>query len=216
MNKARYIRVSSKDQNNARQLAKAYPDELLFIDVCSGGVAFSNRPQAKELLVKIHYNQISSISVSSVDRLGRNAFDIQSTINYLNEKQINLRIDNLGIESFVNGKQNSIFKMIVDVLANVSQMERESLLERQREGIKIAIEKGTYKGRVKGSFESDEEILIKYKSVVKELKMNPKLSLQKIATLCNDSLNKGDKKLSPNTVRKVKNILEKSNKKISD
>ena len=79
-------------------------------------------------------------------------------------------------------------------------MERETLLERQREGINLAIAKGVYKGRVKGSVESDEQVLNKYKEVVKYLKKGQ--SLRDTAKLCNVSLG---------TVQKVKQILNKTN-----
>jgi len=53
--------------------------------------------------------------------------------------------------SIIDGKPNSVFKMIVSVLGNVAEMEREYLRERQRQGIDIAKAKGTYKGRLFGS-----------------------------------------------------------------
>lgn len=77
-------------------------------------------------------------------------------------------------------------------------MEREALLERQREGIAIAKAKGTYKGRVRGSVESDEEVLTKYKKVVKKLKDG--YSLRVTQELAGVSLG---------TVQKVKRILNK-------
>lgn len=81
-------------------------------------------------------------------------------------------------------------------MANVAVMERETLLERQAEGIAIAKAKGVYKGRVRGSVESKEEVLKKYKSVVRFL--NENLSLRKTAKLADVSLG---------TVQKVKNLM---------
>jgi DNA invertase Pin-like site-specific DNA recombinase len=209
--KARYIRISTGNQSTLRQLARQHPDEKVFIDVISGSVPFNERPAAKELLFEIAMKNVETVSVSSVDRLGRNSFNVQETIEHFNKHNITLHIDNLGISSIVNGKPNGIFKMICDVLSNVSQLEKENLLERQREGIAAAKAKNpdTYKGRVKGSKESVEQVLTKYKAVVKELKTNPNLSLAKIAKLCNDKLGKEETQLSPNTVRKVKGILDK-------
>lgn len=203
--KARYIRTSSSSQNNQRQIAKSFPDETLFIDVCSGGIEFSDRPQAKELLFHIVKNEVEVLSVSSVDRLGRNAFDIQSTIDYLNQKKINLKIDNLGIESFVNGKPNPIFKMIVDVLANVAQMEREAIKERQSEGIAIAKASGKYQQRATRGKISNEAFLSTYKNVVKELNAGTN-SMRKIAKLCDVSLD---------TVQRVKKAMNENEKGIN-
>ncbi|WP_275140969.1 hypothetical protein [Elizabethkingia meningoseptica] len=113
------------------------------------------------------------------------------------KNEVTLKVDNLGIESLVNNKPNSAFKLIISVMANIAEMERDTMLERQKVGIKIAIAKGVYKGRVKGSKESDEQVLVKYKEVVKYLKRGQ--SLRDIAKLCNVSLG---------TVQKVKKILE--------
>lgn len=60
--------------------------------------------------------------------------------------------------------------MIISVLGNVAEMERNNMLERQRQGIELAKAKGTYTGRLYGSKMSDADVLLKYKAVVKELK----------------------------------------------
>ncbi|MCT4002256.1 recombinase family protein [Elizabethkingia anophelis] len=196
--KARYIRVSTGNQNTERQLEKNHPNEKLYIDIVSGAVPFKEREQGNRLIQDIEADSIKYISVHSIDRLGRNLFDILATLELLNEKKVTLKVDNLGIESLVNNKPNSAFKLIISVMANIAEMERETMLERQKEGIKIAIAKGVYKGRVKGSKESDEQVLSKYKEVVKYLKRGQ--SLRDIAKLCNVSLG---------TVQKVKKVLEK-------
>lgn len=194
--KARYIRVSTGNQNTERQLKKNHPNEKLYIDIVSGAIPFKEREQGNKLIQDIEADSIKYISVHSIDRLGRNLFDILATLELLNEKKVTLKVDNLGIESLVNNKPNSAFKLIISVMANIAEMERETMLERQKEGIKIAIAKGVYKGRVKGSKESDEQVLAKYKEVVKYLKRGQ--SLRDIAKLCNVSLG---------TVQKVKKIL---------
>ncbi|WP_337084889.1 recombinase family protein [Elizabethkingia anophelis] len=195
--KARYIRVSTGNQNTERQLKKNHPNEKLYIDIVSGAIPFKERGQGNKLIQDIEADSIKYISVHSIDRLGRNLFDILATLELLNEKKVTLKVDNLGIESLVNNKPNSAFKLIISVMANIAEMERETMLERQKEGIKIAIAKGVYKGRVKGSKESDEQVLSKYKEVVKYLKRGQ--SLRDIAKLCNVSLG---------TVQKVKRILD--------
>lgn len=194
--KARYIRVSTGNQNTARQLHKSHPNEKLYIDVISGAIPFSKRPEGKKMLEDIEAGLIDYISVHSIDRLGRNLFDILTTLELLNEKKIILKVDNLGIESLVNSKPNSAFKLIISVIGNIAEMERDSLLERQREGIAIAKARGTYKGREKGSKETNEQVLDKHKEVVKYLKKGQ--SLRDTAKLCNVSLG---------TVQKVKKII---------
>ncbi len=197
--KARYIRVSSATQNTIRQTVNANKDEQVFIDVVSGVVPFNERPQGKALFNAIESGLINYLSVEAIDRLGRNTYEIQSTIEYLNKMNVTLKVDNLGIESLVNNKVNPTFKLISDVLANVSEMERNNSKERQAQGIKIAVAQGKFKGRVKGSGASDSEVLDKYKLVVKTLNNHSDLSLRKIASISNVSLA---------TVQKVKRILD--------
>jgi DNA invertase Pin-like site-specific DNA recombinase len=194
--KARYNRISTANQNLERQLAKQNPDEVLFNDVVSGSVAFAERKSAKELIAQIESGAITFVVVSSVDRLGRNLQDIINTLEYFNSKGVTLRVDNLGLESMTLGKVNPTFNLIISVMANVAQMERETLLERQREGIAVAKAKGIYTGRVKGSVESDAEVLAKYRDVAKFLKMGK--SLRDVKSRCNVSLG---------TVQKVKQVM---------
>lgn len=195
----RYIRISSGTQSTARQL-KSTPNEKVYIDVISGAIAFNERPQARALIQDIENGVITMLTVESIDRIGRDAYNIQTVINYLNSKGVNLKVDNLGIESFVNGKPNSIFKMITDVLANVSELTRNNIKESQAQGIKIAVLQGKFKGRVKGSGASDCEVLEKYKLVVKTINQHSDLSYRKIASISGVSLA---------TVQKVNRILKK-------
>ena len=196
--KARYNRISTSNQNLERQLAKQNPDEVLFNDVVSGSVAFADRKSAKELIAHIESGAISFVVVSSVDRLGRNLHDIINTLEYFNSKGVTLRVDNLGLESITLGKVNPTFNLIISVMANVAQMERETLLERQREGIAVAKAKGIYTGRVKGSVESGAEVLAKYRDVAKFLKMGK--PLRDVKSRCGVSLG---------TVQKVSALLKK-------
>ncbi len=196
--KARYNRISTANQNLERQIAKQNPDELLYNDVVSGSIAFAERLRGKELIAEIEAGKINYVVVSSIDRLGRNLFDIVNTLEFFNNNGVTLRVDNLGLESLVLGKINPTFNLIISVMANVAQTERETLLERQREGIAIAIAKGVYNGRVKGSTESDADVLSKYKDVAKFLKMGK--SLRDVKSRCGVALG---------TVQKVKQILNK-------
>ena len=197
--KARYIRVSTLNQKIERQLEKQYPDEKIYIDKISGSIPFSQRSSAKELLNDIGKREIHYISVSSIDRLGRNTLDVLQTIERLHKSNICLKVDNLGLESLVEGKENPTFKLIISVLANISEMERNSILERQREGIQIAKAKGTYKGRLKDTTESKEEFLAKYPTVINYLKRKNPPTIIEIAKLTD---------CSKNTVQKVKKYIQ--------
>ncbi|GHA43536.1 resolvase [Salinimicrobium marinum] len=197
MNKARYVRISTADQKHERQLINEHPDEKLFIDVCSGSIPFEEREQGSELLKAVEQEKVSYLAVHAVDRLGRNLMDILTTLQHLDKSGVIVKVDNLGIESRVKDKSNPAFKLIISVLANISEMERETMLERQREGIALAKAKGVYRGRERGTTEEKNEFLDKYPNVIKELKLGT--SLRKTAKLCDVSLG---------TVQKVKGYLK--------
>ena len=196
--KARYVRVSSLRQNEERQLVRQHPDEKLFIDKISGSIPFEKRQEAQRLLDAVMKGEITYVSVSSIDRLGRSTLDVLQTIETFTKKGVVLKVDNLGLESLVSGKENGTFKLIISVLANISEMERLTLRERQLEGIHIAKLNGTYKGREKGTTETRQEVLKKYQHVVKHLTKN-NFTYKQIAKLCD---------CSKNTVIKVKKTLE--------
>ena len=209
MNKARYIRQSTKNQTNLRQLAKSHPDETLYIDIISGSVPFAQRPEGKKLIEAVEAGEINYVSFHAIDRAGRNTINVLQTLQYFFDKGVVVKIDNLGLESMINGKSNPVFQLLSIILSELSSLEKNSLLERQAEGIHQAKLRGVYKGRLEGTTDTPEETLSKHKRVVKALKTYPKLSLRQIAKLATDM----DYKVSPNTVKKVKELicLENSN-----
>ena len=125
-------------------------------------------------------------------------------IEYFNEKLISLFVENIGMYSMTDHKINPAFKMIISVLGNVAEMERDYLRERQKQGINIAKVNGTYTGRLYGTKMNDEQLLEKYNVVVKELKENAQ-SLRRAALLGACSLG---------TAQKIKKIIEENAKKL--
>lgn len=194
--KAKYIRVSTLDQNTARQETNSDKFTSTYIDKISGAIPFFDRPQGKKLTNDIINNKVDEVHVSSIDRLGRNILDILTVCEFFTLNGVNLHVENIGMNSMVDGKSNPIFKMIVSVLGNVAEMERENMLERQRQGIELAKAKGKYTGRLYGSNMSDEDFLIKYKKVKQELENGE--SLRRAAKLGECSLG---------TAQKVKRLI---------
>ena len=170
MTKVKYIRVSTTEQNTGRQEVNAKEFTKIYIDKTSGSIQFTERKEASKLISDIEAGSISEIHISSIDRLGRNIIDILTMVEYFNQKSIKLFVENIGMFSLIDNKPNPSFKMIVSVLGNVAEMERSNMLERQRQGIELAKAKGTYKGRLYGTRMTDDEVLTKYKVVVRELK----------------------------------------------
>jgi DNA invertase Pin-like site-specific DNA recombinase len=206
MKKARYIRQSTAQQSSLRQLAKAHQDEKLFIDIISGSVPFNERPQGKKLIEAVEAGEINYVSYHAIDRAGRNTINVLQTLQYFYEKGVVVKIDNLGLESMINGKSNPVFNLITTILSELSSLEKSSLLERQAEGILQAkLKGGIYKGRITGTTDSPEETLTKHNRVVKVIKSNNAMSLRDLAKLASDK-SKGYN-VSPNTVKKVKDLM---------
>ncbi len=194
--KIKYIRVSTIEQNTIRQEKNSKGFDKVYIDKVSGSISFFVRKEALKLVDEINNGNIKEIHINSIDRLGRNILDILTVLDFFNKKSINLFIENIGMYSLIDNKENLAFKMITSVLGNVAEMERNLMLERQKQGIEIAKLNGIYQGRKKETTISNEDLLKKYSKVVKELKKGE--SLRRAAAIGKCSLG---------TAQKIKKIL---------
>ena len=203
MKKARYIRVSTTNQKTLRQEINHQPDEQLFIDKgVSGAVPFEDRPAGKKLLFAILADKVTDLYVSDLSRLGRNTLDILTTIQRLHDRGVNIHVENLnGLKSLnPDGTPNQMFSFITTVMSGISQMERETINERIKAGIKARkATKGLNGGRPRGTTENDNEVLKKYSNVVKMLKEYPEMKQKEVAGACG---------VDSRTVKKVQVILE--------
>src|SRR5690554_749045 len=196
--KAKYIRVSTSEQNISRQIDG---EVKMYIDKISGKVPFNQRPAGIELLKDIDKGIITEVEYHAVERIGRNASDSLTIIDYLEKKKVQVFIKNLGICLFLeNGKKNPMFSVAVAVLSSLAQTEKENMEERQREGIQIAKIRGIYKGRKAGAVQTNEQLIERHADIVKHLKI-AKNSLREISLLTGKSVN---------TIQKVKKILSQT------
>ncbi|CAC6166735.1 putative transposon Tn552 DNA-invertase bin3 [Staphylococcus aureus] len=144
-----YARVSSIDQNLERQLdnLKTFGVEKIFTEKQSGK-SVENRPVFQEALNFVRMGD--RFVVESIDRLGRNYDEIIETVNYLKEKDVQLMITSLPMMNEVIGNpllDKFMKDLIIQILAMVSEQERNESKRRQAQGIQVAKEKGVYKGR---------------------------------------------------------------------
>ena len=144
-----YARVSSIDQSLERQLdnLKTFGVEKIFTEKQSGK-SIANRPVFKEALNFIRMGD--RFVVESIDRLGRNYDEIIETVSYLKEKDVQLMITSLPLMNEVIGNpllDKFMKDLIVQILAMVSEQERNESKRRQAQGIQVAKKKGVYKGR---------------------------------------------------------------------
>ena len=135
-----YVRCSTVEQNEARQLKMAEEQnaEKLFIDKASG--KNTDRTAFKEMMAFVRAGDV--VIVESISRIARNTRDLLGIVSELTEK---------GVE-FVSLKENMDTttpqgRFMLTVFGALAELERESILERQREGIEIAKSEGKYKGR---------------------------------------------------------------------
>jgi len=139
-----YKRVSSVDQNEARQLESSELDKV-FIDKASG--KDNDRPQLQAMLDYVRDGDV--VLVHSLDRIGRNLVHIKELIEEITSKGVELRFIKENLFFHPQENRNAMSELMLNILASFAQFEREMIKERQREGIAIAKSKGVYKGRKK-------------------------------------------------------------------
>lgn len=153
-----YVRVSTVEQNEARQLEtmKKYNAEKVFTEKISA--KDTNRPKLNEMLE--FAREGDTIVVHDFSRLARSTKDLLELVENFKEKNVVLISAKENIDS-----STATGKLMLTMIGAINEFERANMLERQREGIAIAVEEGKYKGRKKIEFPTDwEEIYPKYKN----------------------------------------------------
>lgn len=146
-----YIRVSSRDQNEDRQLIAMrevqVPEENIFIDKQSG--KDFNRPQYKRMLRRIKPDDL--IYIKSIDRLGRNYSEIQEQWKLITkDKRADLYVLDMPILDTRREKSllgTFISDLVLALLSYVAENERVNIKQRQAEGIAAAKARGVHFGR---------------------------------------------------------------------
>lgn len=142
--KVHYIRVSTQEQNTSRQKEVVF-GATVFEEKESGLIEFSKRTKGAQIIAMASANELEELHVHSIDRLGRNTLDILNTIQFLTSKGVNVISKKEGLSTMVDGKENPIAKLMIGILATLSEFEINRMKERQREGIAKAKERGVYK-----------------------------------------------------------------------
>ncbi|MFJ4264364.1 recombinase family protein [Paenarthrobacter nicotinovorans] len=137
-----YVRVSTLDQNEGRQLEGESLDRV-FTDKASGRDA--NRPELTELLRFARDGD--TVVVHSMDRLARNLDDLRSLVQTLTRKGV--RVEFLKEGLVFTGEDSPMANLMLSVMGAFAEFERSLIRERQREGIALAKQRGAYRGRRK-------------------------------------------------------------------
>lgn len=146
-----YARVSTDEQNEARQLESFadYSEKItkIFTDKMSGKDA--NRPQLKAMLDYVREGDV--VVVSDFSRLARSTTDMLQIVKELTDKGVAL----ISIKEKVD-TDTPQGRFMLTIFAALAELERETILQRQREGISIAKTQGKYKGRKPLSFNEEQ------------------------------------------------------------
>ena len=139
--KVGYVRVSSVDQNIGRQLEGVEVDRV-FVDKASG--KNTARPKFQEMLSYVREGDM--IVVHSMDRFARSLKDLVTEVDQLVKRGVAIQFvkENITFTAQATPMDN----LMLQLMGAFAQFEREIILERQKEGIKIAAAQGKYKGRV--------------------------------------------------------------------
>ena len=135
-----YIRISTTDQNTARQevLMKELNVEQVFIDRMSG--KNTDRPELKKMMGFVREGD--TVIVESISRFARNTKDLLDLVEQLTTKSVEFISKKEAIDT-----TTPTGKFMLTVFGAVAELEREYILQRQREGIAIAKQNGVYKGK---------------------------------------------------------------------
>ena len=135
-----YVRVSTQEQNEARQIEalEKHKIEKWFTEKVSG--KNTNRPKLQEMLDYVREGD--TVYIHDFSRLARSTHDLLEIVEQLNNKGVALVSNKENLDS-----RTPTGKLMLTVIGAIAEFERTNLLERQREGIAIAKEKGVYKGR---------------------------------------------------------------------
>lgn len=137
-----YIRVSSEDQSEARQIEtmKQYNIDRYFTEKKSG--KNTDRPQLQEMLRYIREGDV--VYISDFSRLARSTLDLLTLVNDFKDRNITL----VSIKECVD-TSTATGRLMLQMIGAINEFERANLLERQAEGIALAKKRGVYKGRKK-------------------------------------------------------------------
>ena len=200
--RVKYIRWSSVGQSADRQLLNENYFDKIYQEQVSGSIQFEKRMEGGRLLADIKTGKVKEVYVEEISRIGRDSLDCMKTLKVCEENKVNVVVENMGIASLIDGKPNSVFKIITGILSTMAENEKQNIRERTTQGKIAARNRGVVFGKPVGYRESMNKFMAKpkVKEIYKLLTGNKKLTIDEIVRLSNTSLN---------LVYKVKGVIKK-------
>jgi DNA invertase Pin-like site-specific DNA recombinase len=198
--KIKYNRTSTINQSGERyKLDKDVYDLTLFDKGVSGKVPFKEREKGIVLVELVEKGEVETVVVEELSRLGRNTVDVLTTLQWLEEKGVNVVVRGMGnLQSHIDGKKNPIWNILTSLMSSLYELEREQIRERTDMGRKMYVINGGKLGRKVGSNENLQSFLQKPK--VKQIQSLLEKG-KSVRDIC------GRIGVSPSTVVKVKKSL---------
>lgn len=176
-----YARVSSTGdrQSTERQVKdlteyaryKGYDLVRIFEEHVSGAKRNEERPVLTDAVEYCQDNSVGTLLVSEMSRLGRNAFEVLSTVKTLADSGVNLYLQKEQMTLFDDeGKVSLFFPVVIATLSTCAQLERENIQFRLQSGREQYKKKGGKLGRPSGTVKSNEKKREEYKDVISLLK----------------------------------------------
>ena len=171
-----YVRVSTQEQNEDRQLTimEQYKATKVFTEKISG--KNTDRPQLKKMLEYVREGD--TLVIESYSRLARSTKDLINLVEQLKSKGVNLISTKENIDT--NTPQG---RLMFTIFAGLAEFERECTLQRQAEGIAEAKKRGVYKGRQR--IEVDTDTFTKVYDEWKQGNITARTAMQKLGLSAN-------------------------------
>lgn len=184
------VRVSTSNQKADHQLTsleaycemRGYEIVHTISTVVSGNTSNKKREDIAELLEEARKGKFSKVIVTEISRIGRRVSEIRKTLDSLHSMGISVVFKQLGVESLGDDlKPTFVGNLVIAIHSEQASYEREQLSQRIKSGLAHAKKNGRKPGRKPGVTQTPEEILAKYKPIVRSLKRG--LSLRQCEVL---------------------------------
>jgi len=165
--KVYYHRTSTETQHGKSvelEEKKKYYDEVLFDRGVSGTTDLFDRKNGKRLKELVESGECKTLVVYKLDRLFRSMSNGVKVLDWLDSHQVNIQIESMGINSRVEGKRNKMFDLVKFFLVQITEWERENILERTKLGRERRIRETGKWGREVGTKETYQKFMNKPKN----------------------------------------------------